>query len=468
MDGTMTAAERTVPIRKRTGAPDALPANIDAERFVLGSIMLDDGFYARGAGVLQCDDFSLEKHRRIFRCMGDLHQRGLRIDPLAVFDELAKRGEAESCDGLTYLVALDDGLPRVPSIDTYIRILKDKSTLRRIIFASQHTLNRCLMGEDGPDQILADVRETIEKLTETRQTQTIDDLPAVSASGATSVEYVRRPELPCGAVVALTGDAGSGKSTLAAAWARDAIARGIAALTLDRENPRTVVAERNARIGLADSPLYRHWGGWMPQEAPQPDSPCVLDWARLCDPRPVVIVDSLAAFHGGDQNDAGEMRAFLHRCRRLADLGASVIVVHHDGKAETARDYRGSSDFKAAVDLAFHVSNFGADGLLDKLILRPFKNRLGFTGELSYQYAGGRFIRGDEMEARQTASEQLTALLRLNPGVTVRKLDHLVNARGIGRDRARRFLSDGVLSGAIRRETGRKNERRHYLTEAEA
>ena len=145
-----------------------------------------------------------------------------------------------------------------------------------------------------------------------------------------------------------------------------------------------------------------------------------------------------------------------------------MIVIHHDGKAETARDYRGSSDFKAAVDVAFHVSNFGADGLLDKLILRPFKNRFGFTGELSYQYAGGRFIRGDAQEAKQTVSEQLTALLRLNPGITARKLDDLVKARGIGRDRARAFLADGILSRVIRRETGQKNERRHYLTEAES
>ncbi len=49
-----------------------LPCNLDAERFVLGSILLDDTYYIQAAGVLEADDFALEKHRRIFGRMADL------------------------------------------------------------------------------------------------------------------------------------------------------------------------------------------------------------------------------------------------------------------------------------------------------------------------------------------------------------------------------------------------------------
>ena len=145
-----------------------LPTNVDAERFVLGSIMLEDSFYVQAAGTLECDDFSLEKHRRIFKRMGELYERGEKIDRVTIANELMKFGELEACDGLSYLVTLDDGLPRIPNLDSYIRIVKDKSVLRRIIFASQHMMNRCLMGEEEPDQILAGAEETLLKLGDSR------------------------------------------------------------------------------------------------------------------------------------------------------------------------------------------------------------------------------------------------------------------------------------------------------------
>jgi replicative DNA helicase len=145
-----------------------LPTNVDAERFVLGSIMLDDSFYVQAAGTLEGEDFSLEKHRRIFKRMSELYDRGEKIDRVTIANELMKFGELEACDGLSYLVSLDDGLPRIPNLDGYIRIVKDKSLLRRIIFASQHMMNRCLMGEEEPDQILAGAEETLLKLGEAR------------------------------------------------------------------------------------------------------------------------------------------------------------------------------------------------------------------------------------------------------------------------------------------------------------
>src|SRR5208283_351023 len=145
-----------------------LPTNVDAERFVLGSILLDDTLYIQAAGTLEGEDFSLEKHRRIFTRMGELQERGERIDRITVANELMKFNELEACDGLTYLVSLDDGLPQIPNLDAYIRIVKDKAVLRRIIFASQHMMNRALVGEDEPDEILSGAEETLLKLGEAR------------------------------------------------------------------------------------------------------------------------------------------------------------------------------------------------------------------------------------------------------------------------------------------------------------
>src|ERR1017187_6356023 len=89
-----------------------LPTNLDAERFVLGSILLDETMYVQAAGTLDPDDFSLEKHRRIFRRMGELQERGEKIDRVTVANELMKFNEIEACDGLSYLVSLGAGLPQ--------------------------------------------------------------------------------------------------------------------------------------------------------------------------------------------------------------------------------------------------------------------------------------------------------------------------------------------------------------------
>src|SRR5207302_5710075 len=132
-----------------------LPTNVDAERFVLGSILLDDSLYVQAAGTLEADDFSLQKHRLIFRRMGELQDRGERIDRVTVANELMKFNELEACDGLSYLVSLDDGLPHILNLDSYVKLVKDKAVLRSIIFASQHMMNRCMMAEETPDEILA-------------------------------------------------------------------------------------------------------------------------------------------------------------------------------------------------------------------------------------------------------------------------------------------------------------------------
>jgi replicative DNA helicase len=72
---------------------------------VLGSILLDDTLYVQAAGTLEADDFSLEKHRRIFKRMGELQERGEKIDRITVANELMKFNELEACDGLSYLVS---------------------------------------------------------------------------------------------------------------------------------------------------------------------------------------------------------------------------------------------------------------------------------------------------------------------------------------------------------------------------
>jgi hypothetical protein len=282
---------------------------------------------------------------------------------------------------LDYLLELHRAaIPEMP-LEGFGRAIRTKSVQRRI-WTLNSSLTNCL--EIGLDLQSPEITSIVQELATWANAPLIDssaaigDLPAVGAEDE-AFTYIRDPELPCGAVVALTGDSGSGKSTLATAWMRDAIAKGIPCLVLDRENPRPIVRDRMKRLGLADGPVLRWFGGWR-GKVPGLDFPIIRAWVIKCDPKPLIVVDSLIAFIGGDENDALIMRAFTNQARKLADLGATVVVIHHDGKAETARDFRGSSDFKASFDQAFHVSDVGPDTKLDRIKLRCFKSRYGLTG----------------------------------------------------------------------------------------
>jgi replicative DNA helicase len=142
----------------------SLPDNLDAERFVLGAIMSSDTAFVQVAGTVSADDFNLEKHRRIFLRMSELHERGVKIDRVTVANELMKQGQLQSVDGLSYLVSLDDGLPALYNLDSYVAIVREKSLLRRIIAVSQDSINRCLACDEDPAQLLGAIEEAFIKL----------------------------------------------------------------------------------------------------------------------------------------------------------------------------------------------------------------------------------------------------------------------------------------------------------------
>ncbi len=96
--------------------------------------------------------------------MSDLHERGDKIDRVTLANELMKQGQLQSVDGLSYLVSLDDGLPRLYNLESYVDIVKEKALLRRIIMVSQDTISRCMNCEDEAHQILGTVEDALMKL----------------------------------------------------------------------------------------------------------------------------------------------------------------------------------------------------------------------------------------------------------------------------------------------------------------
>ncbi|HYZ74643.1 MAG TPA: hypothetical protein VE641_16310 [Chthoniobacterales bacterium] len=184
-------------------------------------------------------------------------------------------------------------------------------------------------------------------------------------------------------------------------------------------------------------------GGWIKKKHPYPvlyrlpevlESPIVFLVEREKDVetlRSRGFVATTKAFGAsqpcqGDENSSSAVGAFMHGLRRLAHLGATVILLHHTGQSETSQDYRGSSDFKAAVDVGFTVWNYGENGELRKVRLKAFKNRFTVERELLLNYSHGRFSSDDRPNATtRTVTEQLTELLKSNPGIKAAEFERL-------------------------------------------
>ncbi len=145
-----------------------LPANVEAERSILGAILLDNFSYNQAAEHLKPEDFSLDSHRRIYSRMIDLAESSRAIDMITLIEELSRRKELQSIGDVGYISSLLDGVPDRPSIEHYINIVRDKALLRGLIHASNAAIARAADQGDSAEDILNDAEAAIFQLADKR------------------------------------------------------------------------------------------------------------------------------------------------------------------------------------------------------------------------------------------------------------------------------------------------------------
>jgi replicative DNA helicase len=146
----------------------ALPSNIEAERSILGAILLDNQTVNQAAERLKRDDFFLDSHRRVYDKMLLLMETGRAIDPITLQEELQRAGDLSVVGGAAFIAALIDGVPRFSNIEEYARIVKGKSILRRLITTSNQVMNRCFDAEEEPEALLDEAERAILAIAEDR------------------------------------------------------------------------------------------------------------------------------------------------------------------------------------------------------------------------------------------------------------------------------------------------------------
>jgi replicative DNA helicase len=148
-DTAVLAAERT------------LPHNLEAERSVLGAILVHNDAFNLAAQVVDSRDFYRDAHRRIFDKMVLLNERNQAIDFVTLKEELSRSGDLDEVGGPAYVASLADGVPRATNVEYYARIVKEKSTLRNLIFAANKILTSAYEADQEADLVLDEAESAI-------------------------------------------------------------------------------------------------------------------------------------------------------------------------------------------------------------------------------------------------------------------------------------------------------------------
>lgn len=279
----------------------------------------------------------------------------------------------------------------------------------------------------------------------------LSQLPSVWNLEA-ALEWTVEGMIAKGSITLICAESGTGKTWfgyyLAGCVARGVpvlghAVRGCKVLYLDGENPLYVVKQRLFDLGISETPNLTVWGGWNLSPPVGPQNPLVIDFARQH--QGLILYDSLIEFHPGSEQSSTETRAFMRYFRALANLGATPAVLHHTGKAETSKLYRGSSDIKAAVDTAYLlVRTSQQPEELGDLSMTCFKARLAPGRNFGMTFRKGQgFVPCEAFRFTKTAEQVITEILAANPNSNQETILELAQGLGCTKHQIEKCLKTG-------------------------
>lgn len=362
---TRKKRESTVPDITLDGG---LPAAVDAEKTILGAVMLDNQALKEITFQIQADDFSLDSHRRIMLRMSELWDEKKPIDIVTLANRLNLHKEVEAVGGVAYLASLTEGLPRRPVIDEYLRIVRDKSILRQIMMVNSSTV--ALAADQSQDSL--GVLEYLE-----RNLQSIKERARVLARGANEQPFFvgyrtfvanATPEIEWtveGIIQAegnglIIGDSGASKSMLAydlalhlvsgSPWFHHSIPKRRKVGLVSREDAPGLCQNRMKRMIAGGDDMLRQMvelvdleeclyfntraqrETWTLQSEPD-----IQDIIAAVQERGIefIVIDVFRTVWEGDENDNQETARVLAAAKRIGTEGkCQVAIIHHLSKSD--------------------------------------------------------------------------------------------------------------------------------------
>lgn len=350
-----------------------LPHSTEAERSVLGAVVLDNSAFPVSAKLLQADDFLLREHRLIFGAMLSIAGKELPIDTVTLMDDLDSRGELADAGGVAYLSTLADGLPRTKNVANYARIVASRALRRRLIHFADNLYEAAFDDAQPIDDLLLRAASQMSQIRERAQLMAgrswREKFHTVSELADGDTIFLIDRFLPEG-ITFLGALSGVGKTWVALSMVR-ALTKGnkflgtwevpepVEVLYLCPEMSAKTFKQRCQRFGIGERFHCQTIGDGAPLDLADP----VLA-AAVRELQPVVILDTAIRFsNADDENSATENQDLARAIFSLLYASARAVVCLHHRAKDTARaeemtlenTLRGTGDLGAVASAVYGI-----------------------------------------------------------------------------------------------------------------
>ena len=172
----------------QTDFTGGMPTAVHAEVAILGAMLLDPVAVVDATAKLQAEDFSLDSHQRIYRAITALLAVGHAVDYITVIEALTKKHELDTIGGREYLFYLTEDTPRHLNIESYVRIVKDKSLLRQIMGICTEGLATASDHEEDATTVLNDIEVKLASVADSAIQRGFSGIPDIVASSFGSID----------------------------------------------------------------------------------------------------------------------------------------------------------------------------------------------------------------------------------------------------------------------------------------
>lgn len=166
------------------------PHNIEAEKSVLGSMLLDREAVSISAEIIKTEDFYLNSHKEIFISIINIFAKDQPVDIITLSEELKKRGTLESVGGIEYIGELSNEVTTTANIKYYCNIVEEKSTFRKLIKASNEIIKEVYEGKEDIGSIIELSEQKIFEITQKKSTEGPEDIKEVLIRSLSQIEHM--------------------------------------------------------------------------------------------------------------------------------------------------------------------------------------------------------------------------------------------------------------------------------------